>query len=430
MARRLRGLDAGRHEPDHLHTNARRVSTRRSRRVPRRARSVLALLAGVTGLAFTGGALFSAGGAAAASDPYANSVRAVAGAPALGPATGPHLNAGLSGVAASRSGRGYWAVASDGGVFTFGDAGFHGSTGNIHLAAPVVGIAPTPSGHGYWLFAMDGGVFSYGDAAFYGSTAGPALGANAPIVGMAATPSGHGYWLVAADGGVFAFGDATFRGSAAGLRHGGPILAMAATRSGKGYYLLSADGGVFAFGDARFAGAMVTHARVSTGIAVPTNGRGYMVVRADGSVSGFGGAPSVPSFDFAWSRHPTRGIAARPGGGAWLALSYSPPPPPPPAPAATAHAASTGASSGDPFLACTRAHESSGNYSINTGNGYFGAYQFLQSTWNSTAQAAGRSDLVGVNPANAAPADQDLLALTLYHQQGAGPWGGRCAGLP
>ena len=428
MARRLRGLDAGRLEPDHLHTNERRVGTRRSRRTPRRARSVFALLAGVIGLAFTGGALFSAGSAAALSDPYANSVRAVAGAPALGPATGLHLNASLVSVAATRSGRGYWTVASDGGVFTFGDARFFGSTGNLRLAAPIVGVVPTPSGAGYWLVAMDGGVFSYGDAAFYGSTGGNAFGPSAAIVGMAATPTGHGYWLVAADGGVFTFGDATFRGSATGLPHGAPILAMAATRSGKGYYLLSGDGGVFAFGDARFAGTMVTHDRVSTGIAVPTNGRGYMVVRADGSVSGFGGAPSVPSFDFGWSRHPTRGITARPGGGAWLALSYTPPPPP--APSATVHAASAGSPSGDAFLACTRAHESSGNYSINTGNGYYGAYQFLQSTWNSTAAAAGRPDLVGVSPANAAPGDQDQLALFLYHQQGAGPWGGRCAGLP
>ena len=60
---------------------------------------------------------------------------------------------------------------------------------------------------------------------------------------------------------------------------------------------------------------------------------------------------------------------------------------------------------------------------------YHGAYQFLQSTWNNIARAAGRADLVGVDPANAAPADQDSLALWLYHHAGAAPWGGRCAGL-
>jgi hypothetical protein len=33
-------------------------------------------------------------------------------------------------------------MASDGGVFTFGDAGFFGSEGGTSLNAPIVGIAP------------------------------------------------------------------------------------------------------------------------------------------------------------------------------------------------------------------------------------------------------------------------------------------------
>ena len=53
-------------------------------------------------------------------------------------------------------------------MFSFGDASFYGSTGNIALAKPIVGIAPTVDGHGYWLVASDGGVFSGGDATFYG----------------------------------------------------------------------------------------------------------------------------------------------------------------------------------------------------------------------------------------------------------------------
>jgi N-acetylmuramoyl-L-alanine amidase len=59
--------------------------------------------------------------------------------------------------------------------------------------APIVGMAATPDGGGYWLVASDGGIFSFGDAHFYGSEGGVQL--NAPIVGMAATPSGNGYWL-------------------------------------------------------------------------------------------------------------------------------------------------------------------------------------------------------------------------------------------
>ena len=62
--------------------------------------------------------------------------------------------------------RGYWTVASDGGVFAFGQMGFYGSMGGKALRQPIVGMAPTPSSRGYWLVASDGGVFAFGDAGF------------------------------------------------------------------------------------------------------------------------------------------------------------------------------------------------------------------------------------------------------------------------
>jgi ribosomal protein L24E len=130
-------------------------------------------------------------------------------------------------MAASRSGHGYWFVASDGGIFSFGDAAFYGSTGAIRLNKPIVGMAATPTGHGYWLVASDGGIFSFGDAAFYGSTGGTPL--NQPIVGMAPSRSGHGYWFVASDGGVFNFGDAAFLGSAGGRALPAGVVVMAAS---------------------------------------------------------------------------------------------------------------------------------------------------------------------------------------------------------
>ena len=107
--------------------------------------------------------------------------------------------------------RGYWQVGSDGGIFTFGNLPFCGSTGAIVLNQPVVAMAGTPDGGGYWTVARDGGIFAFGDAAFQGSTGNIAL--TKPIVGMASTPDGRGYWLVASDGGIFAFGDAKFYGS-------------------------------------------------------------------------------------------------------------------------------------------------------------------------------------------------------------------------
>ncbi len=124
----------------------------------------------------------------------------------------------------------YWMVASDGGIFTFGNAGFYGSAGSLVLNKPVVAMASTASKGGYWLVASDGGIFNYGDASFHGSMGGKPL--NAPIVGMAATPDGGGYWLVASDGGIFSFGDALFHGSMGGKPLNKPIVGMAATPTG------------------------------------------------------------------------------------------------------------------------------------------------------------------------------------------------------
>ncbi|MGH9006016.1 MAG: hypothetical protein ACRDYV_23060, partial [Acidimicrobiia bacterium] len=83
---------------------------------------------------------------------------------------------------ATPSGSGYWLVASDGGIFAFGDAKFYGSTGDVKLNKPIVGMAKSRAGDGYWLVASDGGIFSFGDAKFYGSTGDVKL--NQPIVGM------------------------------------------------------------------------------------------------------------------------------------------------------------------------------------------------------------------------------------------------------
>jgi len=94
-------------------------------------------------------------------------------------------------------------VATDGGIFAF-DAPFYGSTGNLSLNQPVNGMAVTADGGGYWFVASDGGLFAFGDATFHGSMGGQQL--NAPIVGMATDPGTGGYWLVGADGGIFAFG--------------------------------------------------------------------------------------------------------------------------------------------------------------------------------------------------------------------------------
>lgn len=63
------------------------------------------------------------------------------------------------------------------------------------------------------------------------------------------------------------------------------------------------------------------------------------------------------------------------------------------------------------WLLALRTCETGGNYARNSGNGYYGAYQFLPNTWNSIASKTGRSELVGILPSNASPADQDAMVI-------------------
>ena len=214
---------------------------------------------------------------------WAGAVAAHGGAPSFGSPvlSGLHLNKPMAGMAATRDGLGYWLVASDGGIFSFGDATFYGSTGAIHLNQPIVGMAVTPDGGGYWLVASDGGIFSFGDATFYGSTG--AIHLNQPIVGMAVTPDGGGYWLVASDGGIFSFGDATFYGSTGAIHLNQPIVGMAVTPDGGGYWLVASDGGIFSFGDATFYGTPDTDTGGVIGIIISPPTPGYTFVQADGS---------------------------------------------------------------------------------------------------------------------------------------------------
>ncbi|MHB8218904.1 MAG: hypothetical protein ACYDHU_01065, partial [Acidimicrobiales bacterium] len=79
----------------------------------------------------------------------------------------------------------------------------------------------------YWEVASDGGIFAFGNAQFAGSMGGKPL--NSAVVGMAGTPTGGGYWEVAADGGIFAFGNAQFYGSAGNFHLVAPVAAIAPT---------------------------------------------------------------------------------------------------------------------------------------------------------------------------------------------------------
>jgi hypothetical protein len=67
-----------------------------------------------------------------------------------------------------------------------------------------------------------------------------------------------------------------------------------------------------------------------------------------------------------------------------------------------------------PTLQAIAACESGGNPATDTGNGFYGKYQFDLQTW----AAVGGSG----NPAHASEAEQDRRATMLYAQAGPSPW--------
>lgn len=237
---------------------------------------------------------------------------------------------------------GYWLAEADGGVYSYGQAGFFGSLAGQHLPSPIVAIAPDPAAHGYWLVAANGGVYEFGsstggadkyippprgisgrvvdaiivpgtesgyfvtdtgavysvnDAPYYGGANTKKL--NAPIVGMALSPTG--YWLVAADGGVFTYAGRSnprgngrtsyYFGSMGGQHLAEPVVGMAATPDEEGYWLVARDGGIFSFGDATFYGSTGNlHLNAPIiGMTAPDSG-GYWLVASDGGVFSFGDA--------------------------------------------------------------------------------------------------------------------------------------------
>jgi predicted RNA-binding protein with TRAM domain len=275
-------------------------------------------------------------------DTYTFTVKAT-NAVGTGPASAP--SAGVV-----PHGAGYWLVASDGGIFSFGDAQFYGSTGALSLVKPIVGMSVTPDGKGYIMVASDGGVFTFGDAQYFGSAAGVA---SSPIVGIALTPDGGGYWMAGTNGQVYAFGDAknlgpnqpTFLGSnVVGIASNGtgngywlvtaaggvvpegnaanlgqvsgslnkPIVGVAATSTGNGYWLLGGDGGIFSFGDAQFhgsTGSLVLNKPV-VGLTPTPDGGGYWLVASDGGIFSFGDAQFYGSTGSIKLNKPVVGMAA------------------------------------------------------------------------------------------------------------------------
>ena len=104
------------------------------------------------------------------------------------------------------------------------------------LAQPIVGMASTPDGKGYWLVASDGGIFTFGDATFYGSAANNGITAT----GIIASADGKGYSIVSSTGEQFAFGDSTTESPAVANQS---LVGIASSASGA-FYGVTSSGSV------------------------------------------------------------------------------------------------------------------------------------------------------------------------------------------
>lgn len=321
----------------------------------------------------------------------------------------PAINAGETAVAidsVSRGG-GYWTVTNTGRVSGFGAAGTYGDLAGRNIKN-IVNIVATSSNRGYWLLGSDGGVFTFGDANFYGSAID--LGATKnPYVAIVPSRSQAGYNLVDNTGAVYSFGDAQYYGGANGITSGDKIVDVASTQTGEGYTMVASKGGVFTFGDAHFFGALSASQlnKNAVSIALANNDTGYWILGDDGGVFTFGSLDfmgssvetprgTVPSTDIAVSNE---------GKGYWVLNGAS----------RMGSISKTATTYGPEVWAALRNCESHGNYEINTGNGFYGAYQFSAPTW--------RSMKTGYEFAHQAPPEvQDDAAIRLQQRGGWGQW--------
>ena len=219
------------------------------------------------------------------------------------------------GIASNHTDNGYWLVAADGGVFSYGSAHFYGSMGGKAINAPIVGMAATPDGGGYWLVGSDGAVYAFGDAKYEGGVNSPAS-ASSPlataygeyVVGISSTTTGdNGYYIVSNFGEVWAYGNAPGSGQNGCLvvsRRGSPyiygqsyvqnplvdpVVGIATDPSG-GIWTEDANGGVFSYNGASYFGSMggKTLNKPMVGITPASDGGGYWLTAGDGGVFAFG----------------------------------------------------------------------------------------------------------------------------------------------
>jgi len=193
---------------------------------------------------------------------------ALDGATHRGDLAGFTLDAPIVAAASTTTGAGYWLLGSDGGVFSFGDAEFHGSLRSAGRGLSVaqelgevqdilkvlsyngevraVDIVAASDTSGYWIVLANGRLIEFGGT---GRVVTPPVELAAPAVQLVPNPTGQGMWLVAADGGVFGLLGAPYFGSIPGLgRASDNVVAMVASMTGDGYGIVDAAGAISGFG--------------------------------------------------------------------------------------------------------------------------------------------------------------------------------------
>jgi hypothetical protein len=327
-------------------------------------------------------------------------------------------------IASAEGENGYWIATKRGEVYPFGNAQDFGEL-PAGQESNIVDIASTPTGLGYWLMSKTGAVFTFGDAMYFGgveTTSTP----NVTFVALVPTAQGDGYTLVDSAGNVIVFGEAKEYGKASMLAENDKIVDASLSQGGEGYVMVSKAGSVFAFGDARFHGA--AHPGLlsapASAISPSADGKGYWLLAEDGGIFTFGdasflgaavapeGQTDLPSIDLAIYGE---------GEGYWIAKGKEPQKPQTQStgvPGTSARSANDNSGvrveSGDIWQAL-RNCEAGGDYTRNSGNGYYGAYQFSARTWRSMG--------TGYEYAHLAPPEvQDDAAQRLQARSGWGQW--------
>jgi hypothetical protein len=193
----------------------------------------------------------------------------------------------IVGIATTGDRGGYYLAASNGQLFSVGDAQ---SLGRLprKLPSPVVGLAVDATNGGYWVALENGNV--YGFNAPFGRITN--VRGGSPVVAIDSIPNGAGYYLLRANGVVSSAGNAQLFGNAA-LPASETAVALAVTPDGLGYYVALSDGSIQTFGDAVLFGAPASRQSPPVGISVSQDGFGYWVLYRDGTVEGYGDAANT-----------------------------------------------------------------------------------------------------------------------------------------